>query len=54
MKTNTEKPKTMDDLTPQIAKQAYELYEQEGRREGHAYEDLLRAEKDIQKNELPK
>ncbi len=48
------KAKIPSDLTPQIAKQAYELYEQEGRRDGHADEDWLKAEKNINKNELPK
>ncbi|MGA9033652.1 MAG: plasma-membrane proton-efflux P-type ATPase, partial [Sulfuricaulis sp.] len=38
------------DLTPQIAKRAYELYEQQGRREGHADQDWLQAEHEIRKN----
>jgi hypothetical protein len=39
------------DLTPQIAKRAYELYEQEGRQEGKAVQDWLQAEKEIRKDE---
>jgi magnesium-transporting ATPase (P-type) len=37
------------DLTPQIAKRAYELYEQEGRHDGHATQDWAKAEKEIRK-----
>jgi hypothetical protein len=37
------------DLTPQIAKRAYELYEQRGRREGHAVQDWIQAERKIRK-----
>ena len=37
------------DFTPQIAKRAYELYEQQGRREGHAVQDWLQAERNIRK-----
>jgi len=37
------------DMTPQIAKHAYELYEQRGRREGHAVQDWLQAERKIRK-----
>jgi hypothetical protein len=33
-----------DDLWERIAKKAYELWEQRGRREGHALEDWLDAE----------
>jgi len=42
------------DLTPQITKRAYELYEQRGRREGHAVQDWLQAERKIRKDESPK
>jgi hypothetical protein len=37
------------DLTPQIAKRAYELYEQQGRRDGHSSQDWLEAEREIRK-----
>ncbi|HTN94440.1 MAG TPA: DUF2934 domain-containing protein [Gallionella sp.] len=33
----------------QIAKRAYELYERRGRRDGHAIQDWLRAEREIRK-----
>jgi H+-transporting ATPase len=39
------------DVTPQIAKRAYELYEQQGRRENHAVQDWLQAEREIRKEE---
>jgi H+-transporting ATPase len=39
------------DVTPQIAKRDYELYEQEGRREGHEVQDWLQAEREIRKDE---
>ncbi|MGB9071570.1 MAG: plasma-membrane proton-efflux P-type ATPase [Terriglobales bacterium] len=42
------------DLTPQIATRAYELYEQRGRREGHAVQDWLQAERKIRNDESPK
>jgi H+-transporting ATPase len=38
------------DMTAQIAKHAYELYERQGRREGHAEQDWLQAEREIRKN----
>lgn len=38
------------DETPQIAQRAYELYEQQGRQEGHAVQDWLQAERDIRKD----
>jgi H+-transporting ATPase len=41
-------------LAPQIATRAYELYEQRGRREGHAVQDWLQAEGEIRKDESPK
>jgi hypothetical protein len=37
------------DVTPQIAKRAYELYEQRGRQEGGAVEDWNQAELEIRK-----
>jgi hypothetical protein len=40
-----------DDVTPQITKRAYELYEERGRQEGRAVQDWLRAEQEIRKNE---
>jgi H+-transporting ATPase len=42
------------DLTPQIAIRAYELYRQRGRREGHAVQDWLEAERKIRKDESTK
>jgi H+-transporting ATPase len=39
------------DLTPQIAKRAYELYEQRGRQEGGAVQDWGQAEREIRKEE---
>jgi hypothetical protein len=42
------------DVTPQIAKRAYELYEQRGRRDGQAGQDWLQAEREIRKDESPK
>jgi H+-transporting ATPase len=48
------KVKLPADITPQIAKSAYKLYEQQGRREGYAEEDWLKAEKNIKKNEFHK
>jgi H+-transporting ATPase len=35
------------DLTPQIAKRAYDLYEQQGHQEGHAADNWARAEREI-------
>ena len=46
--------KTPVDVSSQIAKRAYELYERQGRREGHAVHDWLQAERRIQKGESPK
>jgi hypothetical protein len=37
------------DMTQQITRRAYELYEQRGHREGHAYQDWLEAEREIRK-----
>jgi H+-transporting ATPase len=42
------------DLTSQIAKRAYELYERQGRRDGHAVQDWLQAEREIRQDESPK
>jgi hypothetical protein len=42
------------DVTPQIAKRAYELYEQRGRREGQASEDWIKAEQEIRKDKPQK
>jgi len=39
------------DRTPQIAKRAYELYEQRGRQAGKADQDWLQAEQKIRKDE---
>jgi hypothetical protein len=39
------------DLTPQIAKRAYELYEQRGRQDGRAVQDWEQAEREIRKDE---
>jgi H+-transporting ATPase len=45
------KPKIPSDLTPQIAKRAYELYEQGGRQDGRAVQDWEKAEREIRKDE---
>ena len=45
------KAKTPSDLTPQITTRAYELYERQGHREGHADEDWGEAEREIRKDE---
>jgi H+-transporting ATPase len=39
------------EVTPQIARRAYELYERRGRREGHAVQDWLEAERGIRNDE---
>jgi H+-transporting ATPase len=39
------------DLTPQIAKRAYELYEQRSRQDGRAVQDWVQAEREIRKDE---
>jgi nucleotide-binding universal stress UspA family protein len=49
----TSRQVTPFDLTPQIARPAYELYERQGRREGHAVQDWLQAERKIRKDESP-
>jgi H+-transporting ATPase len=46
--------RTPSELKPQIAKRAYELYEQEGHSSGHADQDWLQAEQEIEKAESPK
>lgn len=48
------KAKTSSDVTPIVAKRAYELYERQGHREGHAVQDWLEAEREIRKEESPK
>ncbi len=45
---------TSVDETTQIGKRAYELYERRDRRDGHAVEDWLQAERDIRKDKSPK
>ena len=42
------------DATAEIAKRAYELYERQGRREGHAVQDWLQAEREIRETRPPK
>jgi NADH:ubiquinone oxidoreductase subunit 2 (subunit N) len=42
------------DVTPQIAKRAYELYEQRGRQDGRAVQDWGQAEREIRKHGLNK
>jgi len=42
------------DVTPRIARRAYELYEQRGRQDGRATEDWRQAEREIRKGELKK
>jgi H+-transporting ATPase len=45
------KAKTTADLTPQIAKRAYELYEQQGHRDGLAVQNWNKAEREIRKDQ---
>ncbi len=45
------KANTPSDLTPQIAKRAYELYEQRRRQDGGAVQDWEKAEQEIRKEE---
>jgi plasma-membrane proton-efflux P-type ATPase len=40
------------DVTPQIARRAYELYEQRGRQDGRAVEDWSQAEQEIRKKNI--
>ena len=42
------------DATAEIAKRAYELYERQGHREGHAVQDWLQAEREIRETRPPK
>jgi H+-transporting ATPase len=46
------KGKTTSDLTPQIAARAYELYEEQGRREGQSVQDWEKAEREIRKADV--
>jgi H+-transporting ATPase len=43
-----------DDVTAEIAKRAYELYERHGHHEGHAVQDWLQAEREIRETRAPK
>jgi Cu2+-exporting ATPase len=45
------KAKTPSDLKPQIAKRAYELYEERGRKDGREVQDWEKAEREIRKPE---
>jgi H+-transporting ATPase len=45
------KARTPSDLTPQIAARAYEIYEQQGRRDGQSAQDWNKAEQEILANE---
>jgi len=45
------KAKTPSDFTPQIAKRAYELYEERGRKDARADQDWEKAEREIRKAE---
>ena len=45
------KAKQSSDLTPQISKRAYELYERGGRQSGHAIQDWEQAKQEIGKDE---
>ena len=45
------KDRTPSDLTPQIAKRAYDLYERRGRQDGRAVQDWGQAEREIRKDE---
>jgi H+-transporting ATPase len=48
------KAKAPTDLRPQIAERAYELYEQQGRHDGHAGQDWLDAEREVREDMSPK
>ena len=48
------KNKATADLTPQIAKRAYELYEEGGNKDGRSVQDWENAEKEIRKDETNK
>ena len=45
------KAKPLSDLTPHIAKRAYELYERRGRQNGRAAQDWAQAEQEVRKDE---
>jgi H+-transporting ATPase len=45
------KAKTSSDLTPQIATRAYELYEQQGHRDGQSVQNWDKAEREIRKDQ---
>jgi hypothetical protein len=45
------KAKTPSDLRPQIATRAYELYEQQGRRDGQSLQNWEKAEREIRKDQ---
>jgi H+-transporting ATPase len=47
-----DKAKTPSDLTPQIAKRAYELYQERSRKDGPAVQDWEKAEQEIRKGEV--
>jgi len=46
--------RTPVDLTPQIAKRAYEIFENHGHEDGHATQDWDQAEKEIRKDDSHK
>ena len=46
------KAKTTSDLTPQIATRAYELYEQQGHRDGQSVQNWDKAEQEIRKDQI--
>jgi H+-transporting ATPase len=46
------KAKTTSDLTPQIATRAYELYEQQGHRDGQSVQNWKKAEQEIRKDQI--
>jgi H+-transporting ATPase len=48
------KAKRPSELTPQISKRAYELYEQRGRQDGRAVQDWNQAEREVQRDQSPK
>jgi len=47
-----DKAKTPSDLTPQIAKRAYELYQERSRKDGPAVQDWEKAEREVRKDEV--
>ena len=46
------KASTTSDLTPQIAKRAYELYEQQGHRDGQSVQNWDKAEQEIREDQI--